>query len=192
MSYKTLGIDPSLTRTGYCCLDGNELDTSFYGRGMGIIDAHKLRGTERLIYLEERLWNLITSNKFDLICIEGYSYGSKGRAVFDIGELGGILRLNLHKAKMPWIEIAPATLKKFVTGSGIAEKDMVTMNVMKKWGIECANNNEADAVSLAMIGYYLLNYMKGSNLVSNEKQVEVMDKLKPQLKQWQNQERMDI
>ena len=49
-------------------------------------------------------------------------------------------------------EIFKATsLKKFLTGKGNAEKNLILMNVYKKYGVECSNDNEADAINIAKL-----------------------------------------
>jgi crossover junction endodeoxyribonuclease RuvC len=145
------GIDPSLTSTGYCVRDNGKT------YAIGTILPKKLRGVERLLYIEKQLDELCISHLHtgdirDLVVIEGYSFGSQGRAIFQIGELGGVIRRYLHLMEIPWVEVSPASLKKFVTGKGNTKKEHIMMHVLKRWGVECNNNNEADAFGLAMIG----------------------------------------
>jgi crossover junction endodeoxyribonuclease RuvC len=54
----------------------------------------------------------------DLVVIEGYSFGSQGRAVFDIAEPGAGVRFLLYRLGIPFADVPPATLKKFATGKG--------------------------------------------------------------------------
>jgi len=140
------GIDPSLTSTGYCVRDSGKT------YAIGTILPKKLRGVERLLYIEDKLNDLCMKQLGGLVVIEGYSFGSQGRAIFQIGELGGVIRRYLHLMEIPWVEVAPASLKKFVTGKGNTKKEHMMMHVLKRWGVECNNNNEADAFGLAMIG----------------------------------------
>src|ERR1700690_2602661 len=86
----------------------------------------------------------------DLIAIEGYSYGSKaGREM--AGELGGVLRHMLWHCGFTYIDVPPTTLKQYVTGKGNAQKSMMIKEVYKKWQYEAADDNEADAYSLARL-----------------------------------------
>ena len=142
-----LGIDPSLTATTYCRL--GEKTHSF-----GTITT-KLKGVERLLFIEEQLQTAVTVDKLDLICLEGYAYARPNQA-HQIGELGGAIRKLLWLSKIPWVEIAPAAVKKFATGKGNADKNLVLMNIYKRWGVECANDNQADAYALAKIGWELV------------------------------------
>ena len=94
----------------------------------------------------------------EIICLEGYSFGSRGRAVFQTGELGGLVRVLLHKTGIKWIEIPPSQVKKFATGKGNCGKDLILQQVYKRWGMEFKTSDEADAFVLAKIGTILLGH----------------------------------
>lgn len=57
------------------------------------------------------------------IFIEGYSFGSKGQAVFQIAENCGILKYRLSERKLTYGTIVPSVIKKFATGKGNADKE---------------------------------------------------------------------
>lgn len=148
-----LGIDASLTGTGYCLLEDGEVSRA------GTIKT-KLRGVERLIEIRSQLGAILdgadTGSGLELVCLEGYSFGSQGRAVFNIGELGGVIRCLLYDQGVKWVEVAPATLKKFATGKGNVKKDQIALHVYKRWGYTSPDNNVADAYVLAKIGQELI------------------------------------
>jgi crossover junction endodeoxyribonuclease RuvC len=52
-------------------------------------------------------------------------------------------------------------LKQFVTGKGTSPKELVMMNVFKRWGYEAATNNLADAYTLAAMGLAHANRLRG-------------------------------
>jgi crossover junction endodeoxyribonuclease RuvC len=160
-----IGIDPSLTSTGIVVLrDGNlELAETTKNRPeLGII--------ERVRLIRERINDIILNLKTrqkskegfpywqapDLIVIEGFSYGSKGRSVFDIAYLGWRIREELERFKTDedilWIEVPPSQLKQFATGKGNANKEIILQQTYKHWGVEFSDNNQADAYVLAQIG----------------------------------------
>ncbi len=143
-----IGIDPSLNNTAYCILGGSE-------PVIGKVAVGKRRGMERLFYIEGDIGALLVAYHPDLIVIEGYSYASTHQA-HQAGELGGILRRLFFRECIPWVEVAPPTLKKFVTGKGNADKNLVMLNVYKRWGVETGSDDEADAYGLAKAGQYLL------------------------------------
>lgn len=114
----------------------------------------KLRGMERLITLRGSI-ELMLERGVDVAVLEGYSFGSKGRSVFDIGELGGVIKLMLHERGIPFAIVAPTTLKKYATGKGNSPKDAVLVQAVRRSGLELGND-EADAwwlLQMAMAHY---------------------------------------
>ena len=60
-----------------------------------------------------------------LVYIEGYSFGSKGQAVFQIAENCGILKYRLQQMMIDYETVVPSVVKKGATGKGNADKDMM-------------------------------------------------------------------
>lgn len=116
-------------------------------------------GIDRLLYvydvLEHHLRRIEKLGRIGHICYEGYAYGARFRRE-ELGELGGMMKLALGSVFHEHIErrlhaVAPATVKKFVTGSGRADKDKMMMAVFKRWGFEPDTHDVADAYVLARI-----------------------------------------
>ena len=164
-----VGIDPSLTGTGIVVLRNGEIEQALTTKNkpeLGII--------ERVRRIYEQINNVIENlstcyvNAYigdkrmirweppSLIVIEGFSYGSKGRGVFDIAYLGWRIREELERYRteddIPWLEVSPSQVKQFATGKGNANKEIVLQQVYKRWGVELTDNNQADAYVLAQIG----------------------------------------
>ena len=131
---RILALDLSLTATGWCC-DGVT----------GVIKP-KTRGWERMNQITSAILDL--HQDADIVVLEGYSYGSQGRAIVQIHGLGEIVRFKLWKAEVPYADVPPSTLKKFATGKGNAGKDEMISCAIRKFGFEGADNNEADAYLL--------------------------------------------
>jgi len=70
--------------------------------------------------------------------------------------------------------VAPSALKKFITGSGGAKKEMVIREVFRRWKIEAADNNQADAAGLAYVGAAYLGRLEAMTAPMRE----VVGKLK--------------
>ena len=104
--------------------------------------------------------------------VEGYSFGSR-HAMGILMELGTTVRQVLHESEVRWHEVPPGTLKKFVTGSGVAKKDLVLLNVFKRFGVSCDTDDEADAVALAYFGAA----HQGANLAMPADQMKVAKEL---------------
>jgi crossover junction endodeoxyribonuclease RuvC len=94
-----------------------------------------------------------------MVVIEGYSYASRG-SIVQLVELGTVVRYFLLQNDFVYREIAPNTLKKFVTGKGNAKKETMMLEVYKRWGVDPTTNNIADAVGLAYLGAALHGKVK--------------------------------
>jgi len=138
-----IGIDQSLRATGLCINNVTE------GRLTGLVlEEKKLVGAARLSSLRRRIMDTVRAYMPILIAVEGYSYDSTNRLAA-LGELGGIIRVELQDLQIPLIVVSPLTLKQFVTGSGAASKKKVIKFVKERYGYETDNDNIADAVGLA-------------------------------------------
>ena len=66
-----------------------------------------------------------------------------------MGAVHYLIRIFLFQNNIKHKIIAPTELKKFVTGKGQCKKDLILLNVFKKWGVEFDNSDLADAYGLA-------------------------------------------
>ena len=160
-----IGIDPSLTSTGIVVLRDGKVELAVTTKNkpeLGTIDRVRLI-YERIVCVAENLTDGEKWQAPDLIVIEGFSYGSKGRSVFDIAYLGWRIREELERLRtednIPWLEVPPSQLKKFATGQGNANKEIILQQVYKRWGVEFSDNNQADTYVLAQIGRAYLGGM---------------------------------
>lgn len=136
-----MGMDLSLNGTGYCVRDEIDFVT---GR---IVPNGKARGPLRLHYNRKAMRCVLDSYPdITQAVVEGYSMGSVGRLA-DIGEWGGIVRLELFERGIPAIVVAPTTLKKAVVGKGNATKEQV-INFVKAQTGRILLDDEADAWAL--------------------------------------------
>lgn len=142
-----VGIDPSYNGFAIIVIDKS-----------GDIVEQKLISSDTQKEAEERLVQLEKEFKFipnimclHSVCIEGPSYSSNGAFQLQMGALHYYLRVFLFKKKVKYNIIAPGTLKKFVCGEGKgnAKKELMLLNVFKKWDKEFNDNNLADAYGLA-------------------------------------------
>lgn len=148
-----MGIDPSLTSTGLVVLENGNLILH------EILEV-KEKGIARLLTLQNILEGRLFAYKPDLVVVEGYAFARSNQA-HQMGELGGMIRMLLTQKRVPWLEVAPTQVKKFATGKGNAAKELILMNVLKRWGVEFQVSDEADAFVLAKIGQAVLGDIKG-------------------------------
>lgn len=138
-----VGIDPStntgLVRVGY---DGKLLLEK-------LITSEMTDDVERLSDVVSKVTSELEYE--DVICIESISYGSKGAFAAQMCGLGFMLRAEILKRGMKYINAAPTQLKKFVTGNHQAKKEALILPLYKKYGYENSDDNIRDAFGLAQI-----------------------------------------
>ena len=137
------GIDPSLRATGVVILSqsGDIIKQS-------LIKTKNLSGAERLIQIRNEVCELLKKNSVDVVAIEGFSFGSFGRSVFDLGGLGWILRVMLKENGYKFFDVSPSSLKAFIV-KGNADKSMMMESVNQIYGISFSDDNICDAFCLA-------------------------------------------
>jgi crossover junction endodeoxyribonuclease RuvC len=138
-----VGIDPS-TKTGLAIIDkqGNVINTQD-------VTTKVKEDPQRFSDIAEKIMDELEPN--DVITIEGFSYGSKGKGVsFQYG-LGWIIRHTLLERGYKYTEVPPTSVKKFATGKGNTKKDEMVLPIFKKWGFEHTSDNVRDAFVLAQM-----------------------------------------
>jgi hypothetical protein len=155
-----IGIDQSLTGTGMCILneDGSVRDTL-------LIKPKKIHGLgiRRLAYIMREIVGYMGSVAGRILTTrEEYSFSSKGRAVFNLGELGGCVDLTLYNHEnVQWdshahFRLPASTHKMFCLqdgsakkGSTKAQKQVYLDKVAQKTGERFDDDNIADSYMLA-------------------------------------------
>ena len=138
-----VGLDLS-TKTGLVIIDesGNVLTETE-------ITSEIKNDPERMIDLTEQVLSHL--EKDDVIAIEGFSYGSRGKGIaFQFG-YGYSVQIALYTNDFNYLIVTPSQVKKFATGKGNASKDNMILPIYKKWGYEHASDNVRDAFVLAQI-----------------------------------------
>lgn len=134
-----VGLDLSLTATGYA----NDA-------GTGTLTAAPKKGCARLALLRDLV--SLECRDADLVVVEGYAFAARNSHAHALGELGGVIRLALHEAGVPFVDVPPASLKKYATGKGNANKGEMLAAAIRRLGYEGASDNEADAMWLRAMG----------------------------------------
>lgn len=141
---KVMGLDLSLASTGGANIDGTPYR---------LLTSSK--GIHRLWWFREQIRQLAEApGRPDVVIVEGYSMGTARQSshAHALGELGGVVRLALRDAEIPFVDVPPASLKKYATGKGNANKELVLVEAVKRLGYEGSSNDEADALWLRAMG----------------------------------------
>lgn len=155
--YRVLGVDPS-TKSGLCNLEiykpknGNmdmDYDTKLINPKLDsktpTNHMHRIRAITNSVMAE------VFSFEPDLVVVEGYSFANKFTS-FTAVEINAILRWQLFENNISYILAPPTMLKKFITGKGNCKKQVMLLEVYKRWGVEAKTDDEIDAYGLAMLG----------------------------------------
>ena len=129
-----LGIDPSSTSTGYGLLEYQQRRYRFIACGC-IRPPQSTRDFEdRLVFLYQRLGEIITENAPDEAAIESSFFGKDASAATKLAQARGVLLLGLRLADLPIAHYTPAQVKKAVAGNGQATKEQVQYMITKMLG----------------------------------------------------------
>jgi len=179
LDFSILAIDPSMRHIGVCYTKKSKIhtvDCLTYGK--------KLKDEKLLKEIYDDISKYVKKTTPTILAIEGYSYLSVGR-VYQLGEVGGVIRLAGAQYGTPIITIPPSRIKKFA-GKGNADKQyMVDYVLNTEPQLDAAlikkNNDVADAVVLAKLVSHGLEYVSLNTLPKSRKAAEVVIQIKPTL-----------
>lgn len=156
------------------------------------IDSSQLVDMPRLVFIRDRIRELILQFKPVIIIIEGYSMNGRGRGVSGLMEIGGIIRMTIYDLGISYLQCPPLNAKAYISGLSTANKDMVISSIYDRFGIEIEDDNIADSYCLAMMyvefgdgiqqyiekgGIELLRSLKLAEIRSKPNKVEVFSKI---------------
>ena len=177
-----VGIDYSLNSPAICIADDNfKFDKcSFHfltskKKHLGKIGKnifgyeHKEYNNPIIRFSNISMWALDIIHKYKKdtaqVFVEGYSFGSKGQAVFQIAENCGILKYRLQMSpSILYDTIVPSVVKKYASGKGNADKQLMYdsflnhtgADLLKTFDMGKLNNPVTDIVDsyyIAKVGY---------------------------------------
>lgn len=174
----TVGLDLSLTHTGYVAVDDSGIVLV-----RGVIKSKpsgdtNLAETQRIVKISDEVLRILDDEVGipDLVVIEGLAFMAQGTSLVQLAGLNYIIRSKLAERTWPFMIVAPTTLKKFITGSGKGDKDMMLMEVFKNYGFSAMDNNECDAYSLAVAGMAVLGKPLKKSLKAQEEVIKLLKK----------------
>ena len=150
MPTKLLGIDPSLNSTGIAFRVGGKVNAYCIGGGT-------FRGIARIKHVRNAVNTALDTYAPSLVIYEGYALGFRGKSniIFDLGELGGVLKLLILERGIDILLVPPTSLKMFVTGKGNAKKEQVSLALEQNHGLSFSTSDQYDAAGLLLLGEML-------------------------------------
>jgi crossover junction endodeoxyribonuclease RuvC len=143
-----LGLDPTPCHTGWALYD--RADGRF---DYGVIEPPKetLDDLSRMEFVLEKVFALLPgpatwSQTF--VVIEGLAFAGRGSYALQLAGLGYMLRRQFRNTGVPYRDVAPTQAKKFLTGKGNCDKNLILKEVFKRYAIDVDDDNIADAVKL--------------------------------------------
>ena len=166
---KVVGLDLSLTSTGIVELDGEANILEQYVVRSSPVGPLQIDEAKRLSKITDEILAGIPLET-ELVAIEGIAFMmSKTTALVQLAAINYIVRIGLWKKGIPFVIVSPPTLKKFVTGKGVAQKDIMMLETYKRWGVSLTDNNICDAYGLARISLAILD--RDDTLVNEQREV---------------------
>ena len=136
MTVKVTGLDLSMTATGLTAT----------GKDIAYPEVFTIKtraaGDLRLPEIKNRVIELAAGS--DLVLIEGFLNRSMSAGI--TGTVHGAVRLALYEEGLRYATVPPASLKKFATGKGNANKSEMAVAATKRGdGIEFTDDNACDS-----------------------------------------------
>lgn len=142
-----LGIDPGLTRCGYCVLSA--VDGT--ARAMGVLRTEpSAEVPHRLAELSADVRALMDEFPPSAVAVERVLFQSNVRTAMGVGQASGVVMVAAAERGVPVVEYSPNQVKGAVAGHGAADKAQVQRMVQVLLGLD-APPRPADAADAAAI-----------------------------------------
>ncbi|MCR5494198.1 MAG: crossover junction endodeoxyribonuclease RuvC [Treponema sp.] len=145
---RVLGIDPGLANTGFGVVDscGGKYRMVSYG----VIETSSSQSLgERLLTIYSRLQAVIDEFRPDEACMEALFFARNVTSAISVAEAKGVVTLCLAQNALPISEYKPNQIKKAVTGTASADKELVEKYVQLLLNLEVKPEPDHAADALA-------------------------------------------
>jgi Holliday junction resolvasome RuvABC endonuclease subunit len=175
----SIGIDTSLTGTGVIVLNDGKIVGQKLIKSKPVPDGKPIDEVRRIETIVGEIFLVVKEHKPQIAVIEGLAFMVKNTtALVQLSALNYFTRSMLMKNGVPFVIVAPTSLKKFITGNGASKKDVMLMETFKRYGVTILDDNENDAYGLAQVGLALLG---GNSKSTTKLQEEVLLLLQKQI-----------
>ncbi|MPZ23638.1 MAG: crossover junction endodeoxyribonuclease RuvC [Dehalococcoidia bacterium] len=148
---RVLGIDPSLSATGYAVLEeaGGGLHALVHG---AVRTTTATPRASRLLAIHDELLNLVRTWNPTAIAVESPFVAENVRSAMVIGEVRAVVLITAASANIEPCEYSPAEIKQVVTGYGRSDKQQVQDMVRRQVTLdsEPTSFDAVDAIAVAI------------------------------------------
>ncbi|TSA52689.1 MAG: crossover junction endodeoxyribonuclease RuvC [Actinobacteria bacterium] len=147
-----LGIDPGLTRCGYCVLHSVHTKSPQVV-ALGVMTTPPdAQLQHRLFALQQDIEALIEETQPQAIAIEQVFFESNVRTAMSVGQVSGLVLAMASRLGIDVVQYSPSQVKNSVTGSGRATKLQVQKMVQQRLGLTSLPQpaDAADAAAIAL------------------------------------------
>jgi len=123
-----LGVDPGLTRCGYCVLAGGQRRPRAVALGV-ITTSPADPVPRRLAEIQTEISSLIAEHRPAVVAIERVLFQTNVRTAMSVGQASGVVMAQAALAGADVIEYSPNQVKEAVAGWGGADKGQVQQMV---------------------------------------------------------------
>lgn len=156
---RLIAFDPGLSITGYACLEADAAGSSPRLVEAGHFDLRAAVARRdaawgpRLVELAQDVHALLARTAPDRAAVEAvFAHRAHPAAALAMAHARGVILERLAAARVPLLELAPASVKKALTGSGRASKDQVAAAVVQALNLHTAPEprDVSDAIAVAL------------------------------------------
>lgn len=144
-----LAIDQGIANLGYAVINITHEEKTIIKSGFITTKPNQPLALRIEFIFNELKKELEGIEKIDLIAGETLS----GWKLKNVQPINYILYYFALKYKCPALQMQPKYVKKKLTDSGNASKELIISTINNLYNVELKNNHEADAVSIATIAY---------------------------------------
>ncbi|MDP6541815.1 MAG: crossover junction endodeoxyribonuclease RuvC [Phycisphaerales bacterium] len=153
---QVLGIDPGLRVAGYGCVVYNRSNPhpTLVEAGAIKLDTSKSVSL-RLRQLWTDITQIIAELSPDIVAVETvFSQARQVGSAITLGHARGVILLAVEQAGLPLVELAPAEIKKAITGNGRSSKTQIQQAVAHVLNLEDVPepSDVADALAIGITG----------------------------------------
>lgn len=149
-----IGVDPGLTRCGYCCVEGGR--GSQRALAAGVIRTSKAAPRSvRLAELQQEIVRLFEEYPPDVVAVEQVFFQANVRTAVGVAQAAGVVMAEAANAGAEVSEYSPTEVKMAVCGYGRADKEQVSRMVQTLLALperlKLADISDAAAVALCCL-----------------------------------------